>query len=166
MLAHNPRRVIHDAVRGMLPKNTLAIHMLTRLKLVVGGSTQRYQSQITGSAKAVEKAAKQAAEGALQQAPSTSSGQGQGERAEAATAATAVVAAEPAKAAVKSRPSTGSGRAGKGGRTEAPEIKLAKTRGAKAAEMKATERKPKAEHKAAATRSKKSETPDKSAKES
>lgn len=131
VLANNPRRVIHDAVRGMLPKNTLAIHMLTRLKLVVGGSTQRYQSQISGSAKAVEKAAKQAAEAKVAEA------------AAATAVATTVAAPEPAKTATKSR-----------GKAEEPAITLAKPRAAKAAEMKKTEHKPKAETKSAATEAK------------
>jgi ribosomal protein L13 len=137
VLAHNPTRIIHDAVRGMLPKNTLAIHMLTRLKLVVGGSADRYKSQITGSAKAVEKAVKQAAEAKAAEAA-------------APKPAPAAVVAEPAKAAAKApRPSAGPGRAKKAAEAAAPEIKLAKPRAAKAAEIKATEKKPKAEAKSA-----------------
>ena len=37
MLATNPAKVVREAVRRMLPKNKLARHMLTRLKIYTGG---------------------------------------------------------------------------------------------------------------------------------
>ena len=36
MLARHPERVLHEAVRRMLPKNPLARHMLSKLKLYAG----------------------------------------------------------------------------------------------------------------------------------
>ena len=35
-LERHPQRVLHEAVRRMLPKNTLARHMLSKLKLYAG----------------------------------------------------------------------------------------------------------------------------------
>ena len=50
MLAKHPDRVIRRAVKGMLPKNTLAQHMLRRLK-VYAGADHPHQAQVTGALK-------------------------------------------------------------------------------------------------------------------
>ena len=57
VLEKDPTRVLHDAVRGMLPKNYLARKMLARLKLELGESADKYTSQIVGAQRAAEKAA-------------------------------------------------------------------------------------------------------------
>ena len=49
-LARYPDRVIKHAVRGMLPKNALARHMLLRLK-VYGGPDHPHQAQLAATAK-------------------------------------------------------------------------------------------------------------------
>jgi large subunit ribosomal protein L13 len=43
-LAKHPDRILHDAVRRMLPKNKLASTMLNRLKIVIGDQ-HHYQAQ-------------------------------------------------------------------------------------------------------------------------
>lgn len=48
MLARHPDRTVRLAVRGMLPKNTLARHMLRRLK-VYPGADHPHQAQVTGA---------------------------------------------------------------------------------------------------------------------
>ena len=48
MLAKHPDRVIRQAVKGMLPKNVLARHMLRRLK-VYAGADHPHQAQVTGA---------------------------------------------------------------------------------------------------------------------
>ncbi len=45
MLATHPERVLHAAVRRMLPKNKLATHMLSKLKLYAG-DTHPHQAQM------------------------------------------------------------------------------------------------------------------------
>lgn len=45
MLERHPERVITEAVRRMLPKNALASHMLTKLK-VYTGDTHQHQAQM------------------------------------------------------------------------------------------------------------------------
>ena len=50
MLAKHPDRVIRRAVKGMLPKNTLAQHMLRRLK-VYAGADHPHQAQVVGALK-------------------------------------------------------------------------------------------------------------------
>ncbi|MBP6084673.1 50S ribosomal protein L13 [Candidatus Gracilibacteria bacterium] len=44
VLRKDPERVLHDAIRRMLPKNRLGSDMLSRLKLVVG-DTHQYEAQ-------------------------------------------------------------------------------------------------------------------------
>lgn len=44
MLERHPDRILREAVRRMLPKNALARHMLTKLKLYTG-DTHRHQAQ-------------------------------------------------------------------------------------------------------------------------
>ncbi|MDA0770470.1 MAG: 50S ribosomal protein L13 [SAR202 cluster bacterium Casp-Chloro-G4] len=48
MLAKTPTRVIRQAVKGMLPKNSLARHMLARMK-VYAGPDHPHEAQIKGS---------------------------------------------------------------------------------------------------------------------
>ncbi len=48
MLEKTPERVIQQAVKGMLPKNTLGKHMLSRLK-VYAGPTHPHEAQVRGS---------------------------------------------------------------------------------------------------------------------
>lgn len=56
MLATHPERVIQHAVRGMLPKNALAKHMLLRLK-VYGGPDHPHQAQVAATLKLQAKVA-------------------------------------------------------------------------------------------------------------
>lgn len=44
MLAQHPDRIIREAVRRMLPKNRLGVHMLSKLK-VYAGATHPHQAQ-------------------------------------------------------------------------------------------------------------------------
>jgi len=44
MLQRHPDRVLREAVRRMLPKNALARHMLSKLKLYTG-DTHHHQAQ-------------------------------------------------------------------------------------------------------------------------
>ncbi len=55
-LAKHPERVIQHAVRGMLPKNALAKHMLLRLK-VYGGPDHPHQAQVAATVKLQAKVA-------------------------------------------------------------------------------------------------------------
>lgn len=55
MLAKDPRRVIELAVRGMLPRNKLARHLLRHLK-VYAGPEHPHEAQVTGSQKRQAKA--------------------------------------------------------------------------------------------------------------
>ncbi|MBI2935425.1 MAG: 50S ribosomal protein L13 [Chloroflexi bacterium] len=48
MLQRNPTEVVREAVKGMLPKNTLGAHMLKRLK-VYPGDTHPHQAQVASS---------------------------------------------------------------------------------------------------------------------
>ena len=48
MLAKHPDRVIRQAVKGMLPKNTLARQMLLRLK-IYAGADHPHQAQVAGA---------------------------------------------------------------------------------------------------------------------
>ncbi|MBI4198763.1 MAG: 50S ribosomal protein L13 [Chloroflexi bacterium] len=50
MMDKHPDYAIKHAVKGMLPKNNLAIHMLKRLK-VYAGPDHPHQAQVTGSRK-------------------------------------------------------------------------------------------------------------------
>ena len=47
MLAKHPERVVQHAVKGMLPKNALARHMLRRLK-VYAGADHPHHAQVSG----------------------------------------------------------------------------------------------------------------------
>jgi len=58
VLRKDPKRILHNAIRGMLPKNYLARKMLSRLKLVLEESPDRYKAQIVGAQRAAEKAAR------------------------------------------------------------------------------------------------------------
>ena len=51
MLAKTPTRVIKKAVKGMLPKNTLGRHMLSRLKVYAGGE-HPHEAQVNAGARA------------------------------------------------------------------------------------------------------------------
>ena len=55
MLAKHPERVIEKAVKGMLPRNKVARHMLRHLK-VYGGPGHPHEAQVTGSQKRQAKA--------------------------------------------------------------------------------------------------------------
>ena len=55
MLAKHPERVIEKAVKGMLPRNRLARHLLRHLK-VYGGPDHPHEAQVTGSQKRQAKA--------------------------------------------------------------------------------------------------------------
>ncbi len=48
MLDNHPDRIVRQAVKGMLPKNALARHMLKRLK-VYGGADHPHEAQVTGA---------------------------------------------------------------------------------------------------------------------
>ncbi len=48
VLEKNPTRVIKAAVKGMLPKNTVGRHMLSRLKIYAGGA-HPHEAQINSS---------------------------------------------------------------------------------------------------------------------
>ncbi len=48
MLASHPDRIVRQAVKGMLPKNALARHMLKRLK-VYAGADHPHEAQVTGA---------------------------------------------------------------------------------------------------------------------
>jgi len=50
MLAKNPRRVLELAVRGMLPRNKLARHLLGHLK-VYSGPDHPHEAQVKGAGK-------------------------------------------------------------------------------------------------------------------
>ena len=50
MLDKHPERAIRNSVKGMLPKNTLARHMLRRLK-VYGGPDHPHEAQVRGALK-------------------------------------------------------------------------------------------------------------------
>ena len=50
LLATHPERAIQHAVRGMLPKNALSRHMLTRLK-VYAGAEHPHQAQVAARPK-------------------------------------------------------------------------------------------------------------------
>ena len=50
VLARHPERAIQHAVKGMLPKNALARHMLRRMK-VYAGADHPHQAQVAGSQK-------------------------------------------------------------------------------------------------------------------
>jgi large subunit ribosomal protein L13 len=50
MLARNPRRVVELAVRGMLPRNRLATHLLRHLK-VYAGPEHPHEAQVNASRK-------------------------------------------------------------------------------------------------------------------
>jgi len=56
VLAKNPERVIRQAVKGMLPKNSLARHMLRRLK-VYARADHPHNAQVLGAVKRQEAAA-------------------------------------------------------------------------------------------------------------
>ncbi|MBM3945182.1 MAG: 50S ribosomal protein L13 [SAR202 cluster bacterium] len=110
-----PGGLREENMERVLAKNYLARDMLSRLKLVVGESSDKYKSQIVGAQRAAEKAA---------QAP---------------------IDTKPARTKAVRAP-----RKTEEKQPEAP-IKLAKSRSAKAAEMKkAPAKKPKAEAKAPA----------------
>jgi len=51
VLAKTPTRVIQRAVKGMLPKNSLGRHMLSRLKVYAGGE-HPHQAQVNAGARA------------------------------------------------------------------------------------------------------------------
>ena len=51
VLAKTPTRVIKKAVKGMLPKNSLGRHMLSRLKIYAGGE-HPHQAQVNAGARA------------------------------------------------------------------------------------------------------------------
>ena len=53
LIQKHPTRVIEHAVRGMLPKNKLARHMLRRLKVYAGGD-HPHEAQVRGSTRALE----------------------------------------------------------------------------------------------------------------
>ena len=55
MLAKHPERVLEKAVKGMLPRNRVARHMLRHLK-VYGGPVHPHEAQVTGSQKRQAKA--------------------------------------------------------------------------------------------------------------
>jgi large subunit ribosomal protein L13 len=55
VVVKHPDFAIKQAVKGMLPKNNLAIHMLKRLK-VYAGPDHPHQAQVAGSQKKEEKA--------------------------------------------------------------------------------------------------------------
>lgn len=44
-LARNPKRILRDAVRRMLPKNKLAVKMLSKLKIYTSGERHPHQAQ-------------------------------------------------------------------------------------------------------------------------
>ncbi|MEE8443002.1 MAG: 50S ribosomal protein L13 [Dehalococcoidia bacterium] len=48
MLDNHPDRIVRQAVKGMLPKNALARHMLKRLK-VYAGADHPHEAQVTGA---------------------------------------------------------------------------------------------------------------------
>lgn len=60
LLAKNPRRVLELAVRGMLPRNRLARHVLGHLK-VYAGPDHPHEAQVNASGKRLAKAALAAA---------------------------------------------------------------------------------------------------------
>ena len=51
VLAKTPTRVIKKAVKGMLPKNSLGRHMLSRLKVYAGGE-HPHEAQVNAGARA------------------------------------------------------------------------------------------------------------------
>ena len=51
VLAKTPTRVIQRAVKGMLPKNSLGRHMLSRLKVYAGGE-HPHEAQVNAGARA------------------------------------------------------------------------------------------------------------------
>ncbi len=51
VLAKTPTRVIKRAVKGMLPKNSLGRHMLSRLKIYAGGE-HPHEAQVNAGARA------------------------------------------------------------------------------------------------------------------
>ncbi|MBI4202858.1 MAG: 50S ribosomal protein L13 [Chloroflexi bacterium] len=56
MLTRHPEHAIRQAVKGMLPKNNLASHMLKRLK-IYPGPDHPHQAQVAGNQKKLEAAA-------------------------------------------------------------------------------------------------------------
>ena len=55
MVVKRPEHAVRHAVKGMLPKNNLASHMLKRLK-IYPGPEHPHQAQVAGSQKKLEKA--------------------------------------------------------------------------------------------------------------
>ena len=56
VLEKSPERVIKQAVKGMLPKNTMGKHMLYRLKIYAGGSHPHEAQVNTGQIQQSEEA--------------------------------------------------------------------------------------------------------------